>query len=462
MFVYTLNFVDRTLIAVVAQPIIDTFSLSDTQWGLIYGPPFALFYALMGIPIAMLADRFNRVVIISVCIVIWSVMTALCGLTVGFLSLLLCRVGVAIGEAGCTPPANAIISDYFQPSKRAKAFAVYSMGVAIGIMLANLFGGPIAQLEGADVGTWLEGIGLVAFADHFDWANIEGWRIAFVSIGLPGVLVAALLMLSIRDPARGAMDGIANSDSDQPVVELGYAAASRQLLRKPTFWWMVAGAALAAFGSYGVTGFQAPFLQREHELDVRDAALYFGAPFAAFSALGTFLGGVATQRFSRITSKAIAWVPAGAFVLAVPCYILAFYADSLSRVFVFWALAVTLHYAYVGSQYNIAQGVVSARARATAVALLLLIVSIIGSGIGPYFVGFFSDFFMQAELGSEISVTACNTVRDLSPELSDLCARSNSTGLKKSICLTVCVFFISAFCFWKSGETLERDFVARL
>lgn len=462
MFVYTLNFVDRTLIAVVAQPIIDSFSLSDTQWGLIYGPPFALFYAFMGIPIAILADRTNRVLIIAVCIVIWSVMTALCGFAVGFLMLLLCRVGVAIGEAGCTPPANSLISDYFQPAKRATAFAIYSMGVAIGIFLANVFGGSIAGLDGADVGIWLASIGLVNLAGYFDWANIEGWRIAFVCIGLPGVLVAALLLLSIRDPVRGAMDGIAKNDSDRPVEKLGHAEASRQFLRKPTFWWMVAGAAFAAFAGYGITGFQAPFLQREHGIDVSEAALHFGAPFAAFSALGTFLGGVITQRFSRITPKAIAWVPAGAFVLAVPFYILALHADDLHWVFVFWAIAATFHYAYVGSQYNIAQGVVSARARATAVAVLLLIVSIIGSGIGPYFVGFFSDFFMQAELGSQISVTACNAVQDLSSELSTLCTSSNSIGLKKSISLIVCVFIISAFCFLMSGKTLERDFVSNL
>ena len=127
MAVYTLNFIDRTLIAVVAQPIIESFQLTDAQWGLLYGPPFAIFYAVMGLPIALWADRSNRVQIIALCIVLWSVMTALCGVAAGFVTLLLFRIGVAIGEAGCTPPANSLIGDYFIARKRATALGVYSI-----------------------------------------------------------------------------------------------------------------------------------------------------------------------------------------------------------------------------------------------------------------------------------------------------------------------------------------------
>ena len=138
MLVYTLNFIDRTLIAVVAQPIIESFQLTDAQWGLLYGPPFAIFYAIMGLPIALWADRSNRVHIISLCIVLWSIMTALCGVAVGFFSLLLFRIGVAIGEAGCTPPANSLIGDYFIARKRATALGIYSMGVTLGLSLIHI------------------------------------------------------------------------------------------------------------------------------------------------------------------------------------------------------------------------------------------------------------------------------------------------------------------------------------
>ena len=190
MLVYTLNFIDRTLIAVVAQPIIDSFGLTDAQWGLLYGPPFAIFYALMGLPIALWADRGNRVKIIAVCIVLWSLMTALCGLAAGFLALLAFRIGVAVGEAGCTPPANSIIGDYFIARKRATAIGIYSMGVTLGGVLANLFGGPLAQMEGAEVGAWVAGIGLGGLFGWLDWSSVEGWRIAFVAVGLPGIAVA--------------------------------------------------------------------------------------------------------------------------------------------------------------------------------------------------------------------------------------------------------------------------------
>jgi MFS family permease len=152
LLVYTLNFIDRTVITVVAQPIINTFSLSDAQWGLLTGPPFAIFYALMGIPIAMWADRSNRVMIIALCVVIWSLMTVFCGLAASFVWLLLFRVGVAIGEAGCTPPANSIITDYFPPKSRANAIGIYSMGVTLGAVFAQFFGGQLAGLKGETFG----------------------------------------------------------------------------------------------------------------------------------------------------------------------------------------------------------------------------------------------------------------------------------------------------------------------
>ena len=153
--VYTLNFIDRNLLSVIAQPVINAFNLSDSQYGFLNGPPFAIFYALMGIPIAIAADRYNRVVIIALCIAIWSVMAALCGFATSFMFLLVARVGVAIGEAGCTPPANSLIGDYFKPSSRVNALGIYSMGVTIGAALANAFGGPIAtNLTGTNVEQW--------------------------------------------------------------------------------------------------------------------------------------------------------------------------------------------------------------------------------------------------------------------------------------------------------------------
>ncbi len=463
MLVYTLNFIDRTLIAVVAQPIINTFSLTDSQWGLLSGPPFAIFYAVMGLPIALWADRSNRVRIIAVCIVFWSAMTVLCGFAAGFLTLLLFRVGVAIGEAGCTPPANSIIGDYYPARKRARALGVYSMGVTLGGILANLFGGPIAQMQGADVGAWVESIGLGALFSTLDWATIEGWRIAFVVVGAPGILIALVFLMTIKEPPRGYSD----PPDFQPKHKPDMTEAFRELKGKPTFWWMTIGASLVAFVGYGLVSFQAPFLQREHGIGVRDAAIYFGAPLSFLAAVGTYMGGYITEKLTRRSPTAAAWVPATGLLIAIPAYITAFYASDLRIAFVLWGVAAVCHYSYLGAQYNIGQGVVSARSRATAIAVLLLSVSLIGNGIGPYFVGFFSDLFMSmqlsgSEFAGELTPGLCRLGDSaLSKGQIAVCGVASSTGLKQAISLTVCLFVLAAGCFLMSGRTLKRDFVAR-
>ena len=464
MLVYTLNFIDRTLIAVVAQPIIESFQLTDAQWGLLYGPPFAIFYAIMGLPIALWADRSNRVHIISLCIVLWSIMTALCGVALGFVSLLMFRIGVAIGEAGCTPPANSLIGDYFIARKRATALGVYSMGVTLGSVLANVFGGPIAQMEGSDVGAWLDGTVLSWLFSGLEWATIEGWRVAFVVVGLPGVLVALLVWLTIKEPQRGYSDPPDRGADAAP----GWSDTFAELKRKPSFWWMAIAASLVAFVGYGLISFQAPFLQREHGLSVRDAALQFGAPLSLMAAAGTFLGGYFTERLTARLPTAMAWVPAVGITLAVPAYIAAFFSSDLFWVFVFWGIGAVFHYSYLGAQYNIGQGVVSNRSRATAIAVLLILVSLIGNGIGPYFVGFMSDFFMQQELltldtHTWLSPEACKSAsvtRSMTEET--LCKAANSTGLKWAMAATASIFLIAAGGFLMCARTLQRDFVAEL
>jgi MFS family permease len=464
MAVYTLNFVDRTLIAVVAQPIIESFGLTDSQWGLLYGPPFAIFYAVMGLPIALWADRANRVKVITVCIILWSIMTALCGFAAGFLTLLLFRIGVAVGEAGCTPPANSIIGDYFIARKRATALGIYSMGVTLGRVLANLFGGPIAQMQGADFGAWIGSIGLGGLFTAVEWASVEGWRIAFVVVGVPGVLIALLVLLTIKEPPRGYSD----PPESTPRPQAHWAEAFQELKTKPSFWWMAIGAALVAFVGYGLVSFQAPFLQREHGLDVRDAAINFGAPLSFLAAIGTFMGGYITEKLTPRSPTAVAWVPAVGLLIAVPCYISAFFLDDLKLIFIMWGIAAICHYAYLGAQYNIGQGVVSFRSRATAIAILLILVSLIGNGIGPYFVGFMSDLFMKLQLSGsafadQLTPALCMAKDSvLSDAQAVVCEQANSTGLKQAMGVTVCWFLVAAFCFLMSARTLKRDFVAQL
>lgn len=459
MLVYTLNFIDRNLIGVLAEPIINTFSLSDTQFGLLASWPFAIFYAVMGLPIAMAADRFNRVNIVVICIILWSVMTALCGIAAGFLTLMLFRIGVAVGEAGCTPPANSIIGDYYPAKSRATALGIYSMGVTLGGVLAYLFGGPLAELNGPTFEAWLHSVGLGVLFSGIDWSTVEGWRIAFVVIGIPGVVVGVLLQMTVKEPPRGHSD----PPGAQSIVRASTKETMQELASKPSFWWMAMGAALVAFVGYGLFTFQIPFLIREHGLGVREASINYGAPLSAVAAIGTFLGGYLTDKFSVRFNTAVAIIPAIGLLLAVPLYIFAFYSSSLTIVFISWALAAICHYAYLGAQYNIGQGVVSARSRATAIAILLIIVSIIGNGIGPQFVGIMSDFFTSTNLrDTGLSVAICTAGEGLSDAQIQTCAVAKSSGLKQSISVTTLWFIVAAFCFYMSSRYLKKDMVAKV
>lgn len=461
MVVYTLNFIDRNLMGVLGSEIIAEFKLSDTEFGFLAGWPFAIFYALMGLPIAMAADKYNRVQIMAVCIALWSIMTALCGLAAGFIVLLLFRIGVAVGEAGCTPPANSIIGDYYPAKSRATALGIYSMGVTIGAVLAFLFAGPIAEMEGATFGAWLDSIGIGGLFNWIDWENTKGWRIAFVVIGAPGVLIALLLLMTVKEPPRGYSD----PPGMEKVQKASLSETLKELYSKPSFWWMTIGASLVAFVGYGLFTFQIPFLVREHGLGVRDASVNFGAPLSAIAALGTFLGGYLTEKLTKRSPTAVAWVPAVGLLIAVPTYIAAFYATNLYLVFIFWAIGGLCHYAYLGAQYNIGQSVVSNASRATAIAILLIVVSIIGNGVGPQFVGIVSDMLTNANLNGsefpELTKSLCTAREGLSEAQLGACATATSTGLKQSISITVCWFVIAAFCFFMSARTLERDLVAK-
>ena len=465
--VYTLNFIDRNLLSVIAQPVITTFNLSDSEYGFLNGPPFAIFYALMGIPIAIAADRYNRVVIIALCIAIWSLMAALCGFATSFMFLLVARIGVAIGEAGCTPPASSIIGDYFKPGSRANALGIYAMGVTIGGALANAFGGPIATgLTGPNVDAWLQSQNLSALFP-IDWTHVEGWRIAFVVIGAPGLILALIVLFTVKEPPRGY--------SDPPAMErrasAGIVETLRELGGKTTFWTMAMGAALTALVGYGLAGFQAPMAQRIHGINPGQFALEFGVPLALCAAAGTFIGGFATQKLTPRFPAAVAWLPALGLFLSIPFYELAFFSptENLRSALVLWCVAATLHFTYLGAQYTIGQGVVSTRSRASAIAILLLIVALIGNGLGPLIVGWLSDMFMHMQIAQHgmdgiLTNEMCRS-KDLLANMPEaqktICTAAYGEGLRQSMAATALFFIPAAAFFWLSSRTYGRDLVAR-
>lgn len=460
MVVYTLNFIDRTVLTVVAQPIINSFGLDDAQWGLLNGPPFALFYALMGIPIAMWADRGNRVFIIGLCIIIWSVMTALCGIAAGFVWLLLFRVGVAIGEAGCTPPANSLVTDYFPPKSRANALGIYSMGVTLGGVLAQLFGGTIASIKGPDMGAWLHGLGLGFLFDHLNWETVEGWRIAFVAIGTPGVIIALLLWFTAKEPPRGYSD-----PPSAHVEKAGFFEAFREFSSKPTFWSLSFGAAFVAFVGYGLITFQAPFLMRVHGVSVHEAAVNYGAPLAAVAAFGTFMGGFLSEKLAHRFPSVAAWLPGVGLLIAIPAYTAAFLSASLSTAFALWVIAAIAHYAYLGAQYTVGTAIVSPRSRATTISVMLLIIALIGNGVGPLFTGWMSKHFMTqsitrqgfADQLASFEPKFCGpNVAELGDAGPAMCS-AYAEGLRHSMIATVMVFLIAAACYFLAAVTFQRD-----
>jgi len=468
MLVYTLNFIDRNLLSVIAQPVIDAFDLSDTEYGFLNGPPFAIFYALMGIPIAMAADRYNRVVIIAICIAIWSVMAALCGLATSFLFLLVARVGVAIGEAGCTPPANSLIGDYFRPKSRANALGIYSMGVTIGAALANAFGGPIAtDLTGTNVEQWLATWNMASMFGPIDWASVEGWRIAFIVIGAPGVIIALIVFFTIKEPPRGFSDppGMARPE------KANLRETIKELMTKRSFWLMALGASLTALVGYGLAGFQAPMAQRIHGISPGAFALQFGVPLSLAAAAGTFIGGFATEKLTPRSPTAVAWIPAAGLLLSIPLYLAGFFmpTEQLGLARVLWCFGAASHFTYLGSQYTMGQGVVTTRSRASAIAILLLLIALIGNGLGPQIVGWLSDMFMSmqiAEHGMEGVLTngMCRSreaLASMDEAQKTICAAAYGEGLRLSMAATALIFIPAALSFLAAGRTYQKDLVAR-
>ncbi len=472
-FVYTLNFIDRNLLGVVGPQIIREFGLSSTEYGFLNGPPFALFYALMGIPIAMAADRFNRVAIMALCIAVWSLMTALCGFATSFVFLLIARIGVAIGEAGGTPPSNSIIADYFKPKSRANALGIFAMGVTIGSALASGFGGVIVGLTDETVVGFFSTFGLPDIHEQLGWGENFGWRFAFIALGLPGLVIAVVLFFTVKEPPRGFSD----PPGTPRVEKASIGATLKELGSKPTFWTMSIGASLVAFVGYSMFAFQAVMMDGVHGMSSATFALTYGVPLALISAVGTFAGGYLTQLITPRSVTAVAWIPAVGLLLAIPLYILGFYMTPGLPQLIVWGAGALCHYAYLGSQYTIGQGVVSQRGRASAIAILLFIVAVIGNGIGPLVGGMLSDMFMAIEVKARdasglLTHAQClkaATTRGaeaiaalgMTPEDIDLCKAAYGEGLRQSMAAVVLFFIPAAGLFYMASRTLKKDMVVK-
>ena len=308
MFVYTSNFIDRTILATLGQAIKLDLKITDAQLGLLQGIAFALFYTILGIPVARLADRFSRVNILTVCLVVWSGMTALCGVAANFPQLLLFRFGVGVGEAGCSPSAQSLIADYYPPQKRSAALSIYSFGIPLGAMIGAVSGG------------WI--------AEHMSW------RIAFFIVGVPGLILAVITKLFLREPARGCPETAGAAGQTGAALDADGGAARKLLERNVSFVHITAGATLISFVGYGVGGFSQPYFIRNFHLGLAQVGLVFGIISGVSAGLGTLVGGFVTDWAGKRDRRWYAWVPGIGFLIALPFYVSAYLAPSwhLARV----------------------------------------------------------------------------------------------------------------------------------
>jgi predicted MFS family arabinose efflux permease len=351
---YTLNFIDRQIAGILAEPIKHDLGLTDSQLGWLGGTAFALFYTVLAIPIARIADRGDRSIVLTVGLALWSLATALCGFAQNFAQLFLARMSVGIGEAAGVAPAYSLLGDLYPPERRARAMALFSLGIPLGSALGVVFGGLIA-------------------------AQVN-WRAAFIALGIAGLLFAPIYKFGVRDTHRG-----------EGGAQASVAAVFAVVARKPTFWLMSLAAGTGSLVSYGLAFWIPSFLARSFHLDLVDRSLIFGGIQLVGGVTGVWLGGVIGDRVRRARPSAYALVPAVAYALCLPAFLLAFSSHSLVIAAILFLIPTALSLAWLGPVIGAVTGLVPPHMRATASAMYLFILNLIGLGLGTLVIGTISD-----------------------------------------------------------------------
>ncbi|MES2987934.1 MAG: MFS transporter [Pseudomonadota bacterium] len=413
--IYALAFVDRQIINILAEPIKRDLHLADWQMGAMTGFAFALLYTVLGLPLARLSERGNRSWIISAALVTWSGFTALSAYANNFTHLLMARIGVGIGEAGCVPPAHALITDITPRSKRAGALAVFSSGLPIGTLLGMVLGGVVAEFY--------------------------GWRSAFLLVGLPGVLLALVFVLTAKDPRAAEL-----RDKMRPAAEILPMRETLALLwATKSFRWMALGGALIAFAGYGHQSFFGSFYLRNHAPGLDAVAAYFGFQgrlavlgillgliLGVSATFGTGSGGSLADRFGKKGPQGYLFVPIWATAISVPFLVGTFLVSSTTLSLGLLIIPSFLKAMWYGPIFACVQSIVPSRSRATAVATFLFVVNAIGIGLGPMSAGLISDV-MSKTLGE-------------------------AEGLRVSMIILSLEVLLAAGCFWMARRTIAQDF----
>lgn len=355
LLVYTFNFVDRQILGILAPLIKEDLGLSDTQLGALGGIAFALLYSTLAIPLAMLADRTNRTWVVTVSLSVWSVFTALCGLSSNFWQLFLCRIGVGVGEAGGVAPSYAIISEYFPPERRARALSIYSLGIPIGLASGVMLGAAIAQAV--------------------------NWRAAFIVVGLVGVVLAPIFRFFVKEPKK-----IPKTQAEIPAQ-----AVFSILARKPSFWLLAFASAMSSIVGYGLAFWVPSLLMQMFEFNLTTTSYYFGSILLIGGVCGVYLGGVLGDKLGQKDRGAYAKVSAYAWMACAPFYLAAFLIGSPQLAWVLFVIPNALAILFVGPITTAIQHLVPSNMRASAAACFLFINNLIGIGGGSWLMGGLSD-----------------------------------------------------------------------
>ena len=399
--VYVFNFIDRQILSILLQPIKEDLQVSDTAMGFLTGFAFAVFYALAGLPLARVADRWVRRSLIALSLATWSLMTAASGLARNFTDLALARVGVGVGEAGCTPPAHSLLSDYFPPEKRATVLAVYACGIYMGVGL----------------GFWLGG-----------WLNDAfGWRVAFMVIGLPGVAMAVVVRFTVREPPRGMSERTAATSRSYSLGETW-----RFLTRLPSGRRISLGAAFQAFVGYGLGAWIPAFFIRLHGMTPGELGLWLSWITGIGGAIGAFSGGWLADRWVRDQPRARAYISLVGALCSTPFIVAALVLENTTLALLSFFPANIFGTMWIGPAGSIVQDLAPPAMRATATAVFIFILTMIGLGAGPQTVGILNDI-----IGTPDAI------------------RYSLLGVAVSTSLLSAVFF------WLTGKTLERDITAK-
>ena len=361
MFAYTINIADRYVMSTVLEPIRLELQLTDSGVAFLTGVSLALFYVTMGIPLSWVADRYNRRNLLAASITIWSAMTALCGMSQGYMQLLLARIGVGIGEAGGTPSCNSIVADYFPAGRRAMAMTIFALGAPIGAWL------------GADMAGYV--------------AAEYGWRMAFYVLGVPGILLAIVIMATIKEPKRGRLDAVADTDAPTLMEALKFIWSQKAMVHA------IMGSGLSALWGWGLMWFTPTFIQRAYGLDVGEAGSVIGPIHLVMGIGASLLTAWLVGRPAYTDPRKVLRLLGSVTALATVPSIYAYYTNSLATATLMWWIFIPAIYFYIGPAMSLLQNLAPPKMRAMVIAVSLLVANVFNLIVAPQGVGLLSDYF---------------------------------------------------------------------